>query len=226
MPNYNFIDLTGKKIERLTIIKRIEGTTPIKWLCRCDCGNYKEIWGYNLTRTHTTSCGCFNREQNQKRLRNKEKNPFYKHGKSGMRIHDIWRAIIDRCCNKKNKNYFNYGGRGITICEEWKNDFLNFYNWAIVNGYRDDLTIDRINVNGNYEPDNCRWADTDTQANNKRTNCYIEYEGETNTISEWAKKYNMKYGTLRTRLKVYKWSVEKALTTPVGKWGGELNAYR
>lgn len=222
MSNYNFKDLTGQKISRLTIIKRIEGTSPIKWLCKCDCGNYKEVYGYNLNRMHTTSCGCFNREQNKKRLKRKEDNYFYIHGKSNTRLHTGWRAMIDRCYNPNNKAYKNYGGRGITVCKEWKNDFMSFYNWAMANGYDEnakhgECTIDRINVNGDYCPGNCRWVNNEVQSNNKRTSHFIEYNGEKHTIAEWAKIYNINKGTLHARINVYNWPVEKSFNTPIQK---------
>lgn len=220
MGNYNFKDLTGKKIGRLTIIKRISEASPIKWLCRCDCGNYTEVFGYNLTRLHTTSCGCFNKEQNKKRIVKKENNVFYKHGKSDTKLHSLWRSMIGRCYNTNNKAYKNYGGRGIKVCEEWKNDFMSFYNWAISNGYNEmknkfEQSLDRINVNDNYKPDNCRWATAKQQANNKRNNHIIEYKGEKHNIAEWAKIYNMKRGTLQARLNVYNWDIKKALETPI-----------
>lgn len=133
-----------------------------------------------------------------------------------------------RCYNLKYKRYNDYGGRGIKICNEWLNDFKVFYDWAMQNGYKDNLTIDRIDVNGNYEPSNCRWANIKTQANNKRNNRIIEYKGEFHTMSEWANIYNINYKLLHSRLKKG-WNIEKALFTKKftcsesGKLGGRLS---
>lgn len=138
-----------------------------------------------------------------------------KHGMFGTRIYKIWDGMKYRCTNPNSDAYHNYGGRGITVCDEWIHDFMAFYNWSMSHGYSDDLTLDRINVNGNYCPENCRWADDITQHNNTRTNRYIEYNGETHTMAEWAKIKGMKYVTLNTRINKYHWPIAKALTTPL-----------
>lgn len=117
-----------------------------------------------------------------------------------------------RCYCKTNDRYKNYGGREITICKEWLEDFKNFYNWAINNGYQDDLTIDRIDVNGNYEPSNCRWITNYEQQSNKTDNRLITYNGETKTIAQWAREYDLKWKTLESRLN-RNWNIEKALNT-------------
>ena len=137
------------------------------------------------------------------------------HGLRRTRLYGIWNGILQRCFNPNRQKYKNYGGRGITVCDEWRNSFKAFYDWAMANGYRDDLTIDRIDVNGNYEPSNCRWVDAKLQAYNKTTSKYITYKGETKTLAEWAKEKNIKTPTLHLRLYKSKWSVEKALETPV-----------
>jgi len=119
-----------------------------------------------------------------------------------------------RCYNKNNNAYIHYGGRGITICKEWldkENGILNFYNWSIKNGHSDDLTIDRINVNGNYEPSNCRWVDAKTQQNNKTNNLYFTYHNENLTLAEICEKYNLTYDTTWKRLYVHGWSIERAI---------------
>ena len=124
-----------------------------------------------------------------------------------------------RCYNKNSKSYKNYGGRGIKICDEWlskENGFLNFYNWAINNGYNSNLSIDRIDNNGNYEPSNCRWVNNLIQSNNRRNNRKLTFNGDTLNISEWAKKYNLTISTINHRLD-RGWSVEKTLTTPLKK---------
>lgn len=122
----------------------------------------------------------------------------------------------DRCYNPNNKSYSFYGGRGIAICEEWLNDFVAFFNWANNNGYSEELTIDRIDTNGDYSPQNCRWIDRGAQANNTRRNVYITLGNETKTLTEWCRILDVAYNSVQTR--VYKgWDVKEALTTPFGK---------
>lgn len=134
-----------------------------------------------------------------------------KHNLRHSRIYSIWCDMKRRCYNKKRKNFKNYGGRGITVCNEWKNNFLSFYNWSIKNGYKDNLTIDRIDVNGNYEPSNCMWANKKAQNNNKRTNHYITYSGKTKTLKQWSEELNLNYDALRNRINCFHWDIEKAL---------------
>ena len=137
------------------------------------------------------------------------------HGMTNTRLYRIWINIKTRCLNKKDNHYNRWGGRGITICEEWLNDFMNFYDWAMVNGYQENLSIDRIDNNGNYEPNNCRWSTIKEQNRNQRTNNLITYNGETLCLIEWAEKIGIKSNTLWNRLNLYKWSIEKTLTTKI-----------
>lgn len=167
-----FMDLTGQTFNRLTVIKRVENNKKAtKWLCKCECGNYISVQAGNLKNGHTKSCGCYFNEQEKNRTGTN--NPNHMHGKTNCRLYEIWRGMKKRCYLVTHIHYKNYGGRGITICEEWKNNFMNFYNWAIANGYDDNLSIDRINNDGNYEPSNCRWATAKEQANNRRKKCII-----------------------------------------------------
>ena len=136
-----------------------------------------------------------------------------KHGMCNTRLYCIWKGIKQRCFDTKFKEYKYYGGRGIKVCNEWRTDFMAFYNWAMANGYKDALTIDRINVNGNYEPSNCRWICQKEQQNNRRNNRLITYNGETHTISEWAEIKNINANTLWQRLCRYNWGIEKTLET-------------
>lgn len=138
----------------------------------------------------------------------------YKHGLKHTRLYAIWCGIKYRCYNKNHSRYEDYGGRGITVCDQWKNDFKSFYDWAMSNGYSDDLTIDRIDNDGNYEPSNCRWADDLTQANNSRHCHEIEFNGETHSISEWARITGISRTTLNSRIFQYGWTTEEALTRP------------
>lgn len=127
-----------------------------------------------------------------------------KHNLRYSRLYNIWRHMKQRCYNSNNKKYERYGKRGITVCEEWLNDFKAFYDWSMSNGYKDDLTIDRINNDGNYEPSNCRWVNLKTQANNRSTNILITHDGETHNIKEWSLIMNKPYSTLLNRYYKYK----------------------
>lgn len=204
-------DLLGFRFCRLVVIESA-GTDKngrAVWLCRCDCGNYHRTLGKYLLSGETTSCGC-RRSEILKETTQKQTT----HGKTNTRIYTIWQAIKNRCNNPNNKGYNNYGGRNIKMCIEWENSFEAFYKWAIDNGYNDNLSIDRINTNAGYYPENCRWADGQTQANNTRRNHYLTYKGKTKTMAQWATIKNIKYSTLRARINTYKWTIEKALETP------------
>lgn len=205
----NMRDLTGQKFGRLTVIQRGKIVKPgvVTWLCKCDCGKHKEIKGYSLRAGLTQSCGCYRSE------RATEVNST--HGLSKTRLYGIWASMIARCYKPYIDGYENYGGRGITVCDEWLNNPEAFIEWALSHGYRDNLSIDRIDCNGNYEPDNCRWADWYEQGANKRNNRHITYNGETHIISEWARKTGIKASTINCRITVLGWSVEDALTKPV-----------
>lgn len=174
------------------------------WECDCKCGGNTITTAYNLIRGHTTSCGCLKNNGNCN----------HKHGMSKDRIYNIYIKMKQRCFNKNDKSYLNYGGRGITICKEWlgENGFINFYEWSKNNGYSDELTIDRIDTNGNYEPGNCRWTNYKVQQNNRTNNRIVEYKGNQYTLSELSDKCNIPYERLRTRL-LAGWSVIEAVKT-------------
>jgi hypothetical protein len=205
------IDLTGQQFERLTVISRAENTTTGKaqWYCECECDKkIVVVRGEHLRSGHTTSCGCIQKENAAKAQT--------VHSKSRSRIYRIWASLKKRIQNENNKNYKDYGGRGITICEEWESNFQAFNEWAISNGYTDNLTIDRIDNDKGYSPDNCRWITRKKQCNNKRNNSYITFRGSTKTLSEWAEEYGIQSSTILMRLR-RGWSIEKALTTPPRK---------
>ena len=200
-------DLTGCRIGRLVVLskeKEKAGKQNI-WKCKCDCGNTVFVRACHLTSNHTKSCGCLQRETASKSAT--------KHGQSGDRLCSIWYGMRKRCYNRNYKHFKDYGGRGIKICEEWANDFQAFHDWAMSNGYADNLTIDRIDVNGDYCPENCRWITNEEQQNNRRTSRLLTYKGETHTMKDWARIAGLNYNTLRSRINAYKWSIEKALTT-------------
>ena len=191
-------DLTGQKFGRLTVLYRVENDRHNKaqWLCECECGARKIINGQSLVRGATTSCGCFNREVSS---RIGPENTQYSHGGYGTRLYHIWCGMKRRCFTKSNKDYPRYGGRGITVCEEWRDSFKAFSDWALANGYRWDLTIDRIDNDGPYAPWNCRWAANGMQANNRRCTIALTVGAETLPLAEWSRKTGVSLGTIYGR---------------------------
>lgn len=197
-------DITGQKFGRLTALYRLHNYhKPYSyWLCVCDCGNLTEVYLGSLQKGVSTSCGCF----------------VKKHGKSHSPLYRNWLSIKTRCYNKTDDHYIDYGKRGIKVCDEWLHDFQAFYDWSMNNGYHRGLTIDRIDVNGNYEPSNCRWATPKQQARNRRNNHNININGETHCLSEWCEILNLNYSTVCTRINKLKWSVLQALELEVKEW--------
>ena len=201
------LNLVGEKYGRLFVIEKADSLNGhSRWLCKCDCGNQCIVHTSSLRTGNTTSCGCYKRE-NAKRLystvRQKDKH-----------LYAIWNGIKQRCFNKNNKSYHNYGGRGIKMADSWANDYEVFYNWAISAGYRKGLEIDRIDNNGDYCEENCRFVNRTIQANNKRNVKLYTIGEETKTLPEWCRQYNVEYFLIRQRVYKLGWSLEKALTTP------------
>ncbi len=200
-----FIDLTGQRYGSLVVLFRVENDRfkRARWLCRCDCGKEIIVGSNNLRTGQVASCGCARASTLRKKLTT--------HGMTGCALYEIWKGIRQRCTNPHSSSFKNYGARGISICSEW-NNFENFYNWGMSNGYKEGLSIDRIDVNGDYEPENCRWANKIQQANNTRRTTFIEYNGETHATAEWARKLGLSRKAFDYRLATM--SIDDAMTRP------------
>lgn len=200
-----FIDITGKKYNKLTVLSFYDiKDNKSRWLCQCECGNKKILFGKDIKNGNTKSCGCL---LHQKKY-NKETEKKIK------RLQHIYAQMKQRCYKENNHIYKYYGGRGIIIFKEWLENSQNFYNWALQNGYNNDLTIERINVNGNYEPSNCKWITKIQQGYNKTNSKLYTISNETKCLSEWCKIYNINYFLVRRRL-ILGWDIEDALTKPI-----------
>lgn len=201
------IDLTGKKFGKLTVLKRVENNKhrQPQWLCKCDCGNEAVVAGQKLRTGHTKSCGCIIFEQKTRLT----------HGMTSTTLFTRWMNMKSRCNNPKNKRYNRYGGRGIKVCEEWENDFMSFYRWAISNGFEESLSIDRIDNNMGYCPENCRWVNAKRQANNTSKNVKIVYNGEKKTLAEWCDSLNVDYKLIHNRMHRYGMTFQDAVSKPV-----------
>lgn len=206
------IDLTGKQFGALTVLCRApnqitpSGQNRTCWVCKCKCGKEIVVQANNLRTGHTKSCGCMFAQHN------------FRHGDcvNGKisRLYNIWAGMKARCYSKQNPRYKYYGARGITVCDEWKDNFPAFRDWSNEHGYADDLTIDRVNNDGIYSPDNCRWVNQKIQSNNSRMNVIIEYEGEFHTLSEWAELVGLPYKSLWYRINAG-WDISDALMSPL-----------
>lgn len=196
--------MIGKTFSKLTVIDKAEnyispsGAKMKRWLCKCECGNTTICTTAHLNSGHTKSCGCYVKETSR------QNGLKQKHGLKNTKIYRVWAQMKTRCYNPKHENFDCYGGRGITVCDEWKNDFQSFYDWAMSNGYKEGLTIDRIDVNGNYEPSNCRWITIKEQCQNKRNTLFVTYKGIRKTLVEWSVITGIKYQTLVYRHKTGK----------------------
>ena len=203
-----FVDLTGQRFGRLTVIKRVENNgEKVMWLCRCDCGNETTVFSGYLRNGDTKSCGCLSKDKLRERR--------FKHGESRKtRLYNIWIHIKHRTSGKANEKRTKkwYTDKNIKMCEEWS-DFRNFRDWANENGYDDSLTIDRIDGNKGYSPENCRWVDWKTQTRNKSNNINITRNGETKCLKDWCTELGLNYRSICQRI-ARGWDKEKALTTP------------
>lgn len=186
----------GDRYGKLTIIKEVEkkilskGKTDRQFLCQCECGNQIIARFKSLRNGKRVTCGCY-----------KPKGQPPTHNKSKTRLYHIWKNMIYRCTNPERSHYEYYGGRGIKVCQDWVNDFETFETWALNNGYEESLTIDRIDVNGDYTPDNCRWATRKEQANNTRNNRIITFNGVSKSITQWSEETGISKNLIWERLR-------------------------
>ena len=188
-------DLTGLRFGKLVVLERSANGKygDAMWLCQCDCGNKKVVRAGDLRNGNVTSCRCLQREESSKRLKT--------HGLSRTRLYKIWRKVMERCYNENHAYYHRYGGRGITMCEEWRNDFMAFREWAMANGYADNLTIDREDNDKGYYPDNCRWITMKEQHNNTSQNHLVTMNGKTQNVTQWCEELDVNRACVYRRLK-------------------------
>lgn len=211
----NFEDITGKKFGRLTVLyfipKEERKARQYNWMCQCECGNKIKANANKLKTGLQQSCGCLKEEMKPRLGQITRKYEF-----SNKRLYTVYKSMIDRCTNPKAKRYKDYGGRGITVCPEWMNDYDAFARWAFPNGYDPDAdfgncTIDRIDVDGNYCPENCRWIPNEDQQNNRRNCVILEYNGEKHSMKEWSKILKVPYGTVTYHCRIKGESIEEML---------------
>lgn len=207
----------GDRFGRLVIVEKTERRqgSHAMYLCKCDCGGTKTVQSANLTNGNTRSCGCLATETNLRRLTT--------HGGTHTRLYSIWHGVIQRCENKNAPAYPLYGGRGISVCQEWKN--FAVFRKDMSDGYDDSLELDRIDNDGNYTKENCRWATKREQCRNRRNNRLVTFRGKTKTLVAWAEELGLKYTTLYYRIHFAGWSVEEALESPMLKSRRRLKKY-
>lgn len=198
------MDLIGQKFGRLTVIKKGPKKQGGKqyWMCKCECGNTKSVYQYNLISGQTQSCGCLQKEI--------AKSNLTKHGFSKTPIYKIWEAMKRRCDSPKSQRYASYGGRGITYCADWKT-FEGFYQWASTSGYKPGMSIERVDVDKNYCPENCKWIPLKDQPKNKTTSDRYTYRGETKCLTDWCNDLNISYSTVYQRIHKLHQPFEKAI---------------
>lgn len=194
-------DFIGKKFGRLTVVEYVgkDKNKKSMFLCECDCGKSKVVKRNNLVTGTTKSCGCIKVELLKNKSKKYSKNTHEK-------LYNTWTGMKQRCYNSNAERYPIYGARGIEICDEWKNSFVDFAEWALSNGYQEGLSIDRIDPNGNYEPSNCRWATIDEQSNNKRSSIKLVVDNQKMTVAELSKKLGVPYSTMYSRVKAGKYA--------------------
>ena len=212
-----FKDLIGQTFNRWTVIGISDKTNKHYdryWLCQCSCENktIREVSELSLIKERSKSCGCYSSEVTTKMNKDRSIRDKYPHYK---RIYSVYDGMRKRCYNENNNNYKYYGAKGVIICKEWLSDFMKFYHWSIENGYSPELTIDRIETHGIYEPDNCRWATQEVQDYNKRNTVYLEIDGESKTVLDWEKISGLSYSVLWQRYKIFGFRTKEEMFKPV-----------
>ena len=197
-----FIDLTGRKFGELTVVRRVENhrSGQAMWLCACSCGGEHKVTSHNLTCGDVRTCGCLSRKLAAEKIT--------RHGRHNTPAYNSWRGMKDRCTNPKHSAYARYGGRGITVCDRWLESFENFY--ADMGDRPEGLTLDRIDNDGPYSPNNCRWASRKEQSWNSSAVRLLDREGDARSISSWAESCGVNIATMLWRLK--KWPTNTAIT--------------
>ena len=213
-----FIDLTDQKFGRLTVVERVGSTNhgAAKWRCVCECGKETVVIGEELRKGDVISCGCYAREIARKTATENIAGKNKTHGLAGTPVYKEWVEMKRRCQNSNDTSFANYGERGITVCDRWRDSFDAFYKdvSTLPNFGKDGYTLNRIDNNGDYEPNNVEWADDIAQANNRRSNRCYYYAGERYTIAQLARAYNIPYRKLYKRLTILQWNIERAINTP------------
>lgn len=205
------IDKTGHKYGRLTVIAHDESYIGknTKWICKCECGETVSVFGYSLEGGHTKSCGCL---KSEKLI---ERSTIHGDAHRGTRpqLYSTYHNMISRCTKIYREDHRFY--ENVKVCDEWLNSYLVFKEWALSHGYQEGLTLDRIDVYGDYCPENCRWTTWEVQHNNTRTNKMIEYNGEVKSLAMWCKELHLPYNTIRSRLNKLHWDIKTSFETPI-----------
>ena len=207
-----FVDLSGEQYGRLTVLDRGPDSPGgrVRWRCRCECGSEVIASSTHLRTGHTQSCGCL-------KIQKAKEHVIHGGNRRGQRerLYDVWIDMRRRCTNPRDKSYLYYGGRGISVCSEWASDYEAFRSWSLTHGYGPGLTLDRIDTDGNYTTENCRWVTYQEQNRNKRSNHLVEYDGKCLTLSEWEEITGIPQRLIRYRLVTLGWPAERALTAAI-----------
>ena len=204
------VDLVGQRFGKLEVVSYSHSRNGAYWLCKCDCGNTSVARGTSLRAGEVKSCGCGSLEAARKNAEASRTKHGFAHKE---RLYETWKNMKRRCYNPTNKRAKFYAEKCVTVCDEWRDDYLAFRSWALANGYNDTLKIDRIDNDGDYCPENCRWATDKVQANNQSRNRLLTYNGETLTMAQWADKLGYSYSAINHRVQ-RGWSMERIVNTP------------
>lgn len=213
-------DLTGQKFGRWNVLEKTDrkSVSVSYWKCVCECGTVREVLANQLKSGRSKSCGCYSREEKSARFTEMNKKTKVTHGYYGTRLYSIWSSMKARCETKTNGSYKNYGAKGIKVCEPWR-DFSIFKDWALSNGYEDSLTIERMDIKGNYEPSNCKWVTMKEQQNNRSNTTFVMYNNESKPISAWCDELGLDYELISGRYR-------NGIKPPRLFYDGDLRKYK